>query len=231
VCIATYNGEKYIKKQLDSIVKQLDFEDEVIISDDSSTDATVNILKSYEDPRIRIFLDQKFRSPIFNFEHALSLARGEFIFLSDQDDLWLNNKVNMMLAALRESDVVISNCRIIDGNDNVIEDSFFKINGSGRGLLRNLWKNSYLGCCLAVRKGVLKKTLPFPKDIPMHDWWIGIVAEAFFRITIIHEPLMHYRRHGINATPTGEKSHFSYWRRLLFRLKLVKGLINVWGKP
>jgi hypothetical protein len=95
-------------------------------------------------------------------------------------------------------------------------------------LIKNLYKNSYLGCCLAFRREVLKKALPFPSDIPMHDWWIGTVSEVFFRITIINEPLISYRRHGINATPTGEISNFPYLERMKFRFALIKGLCKVW---
>ncbi len=230
ICIATYNGEKYIKRQVDSILKQAGENYEIIISDDSSSDNTLEIIRGYNNPNIKIFPNQKFRNPIFNFENALRHATGDYIFLSDQDDLWFDNKVEKSTLALDKCDIVLSDCKIMDGDGNVIEESFFKINGSGRGLLKNLWKNSYLGCCLAMRRTVLEKALPFPKDIPMHDWWMGIISEVFFRITILNEPLICYRRHGINATPTGEISHFPYHKRLGFRWALVKGLFFVWLK-
>lgn len=228
VCIATYNGAKYIKKQVDSILTQLKGEYEIIVSDDSSTDNTLEIIAAYNNPNIKIFPNQKFKSPIFNFENALKHATGDFIFLSDQDDLWLDNKVEKVTLALSSCDIVLSDCKIMDADDNVIEESFFKVNGSGRGFLKNLWKNSYLGCCLAMRRTVLERALPFPKDIPMHDWWIGIISESFFSITILYEPLICYRRHGINATPTGEISYFPYHKRLGFRWALIKGLFFVW---
>ena len=98
VCIATYNGSKYIKEQIDSILPQLDECDEIIVSDDSSTDNTLSILKSYHDRRIIIFTNQKFNSPIYNFENALKHAKGDIIFLSDQDDIWEFNKVQVMIS-------------------------------------------------------------------------------------------------------------------------------------
>jgi glycosyltransferase involved in cell wall biosynthesis len=228
VCIATYNGSKYIRRQLDTILQQLPGDYEVIISDDSSTDNTLDIVKSYNNSHIIILPNQKFRNPIYNFENALKHASGDVIFLSDQDDIWQPTKVEKALAALNNCDIVLSDCSIIDAEGKVIEESFFKINGSGRGFFKNLWKNSYLGCCLAFRKDVLKKATPFPKDIPMHDWWLGIISETFYRITIINEQLISYRRHGVNATPTGEVSNFPYWDRLGFRLALIKGIFRAW---
>ena len=88
VCLASYNGEKFIKQQIDSILCQLGKHDEIIISDDSSTDRTVQIIKNYNDPRIKLIEDCKFQSPIFNLENALKQAKGDYIFLSDQDDFW-----------------------------------------------------------------------------------------------------------------------------------------------
>jgi glycosyltransferase involved in cell wall biosynthesis len=230
VCIATYNGSKYIRRQLDTILQQLHGDYEVIISDDSSSDNTLDIIRSYNNRRIVILPDQKFRNPIYNFENALKHASGDVIFLSDQDDIWQSTKVEKAMAALNNCDIVLSDCSIIDADGNVIEESFFKINGSGRGFFKNLWKNSYLGCCLAFRKEVLKKAIPFPKDIPMHDWWLGIISETFYRITIINEQLISYRRHGVNATPTGEVSNFPYWARLGFRLALIKGIFRAWAR-
>jgi glycosyltransferase involved in cell wall biosynthesis len=226
VCMATYNGSKYIRKQLLTILDQLLPGDEVVISDDSSVDDTVHIVQSINDPRIKLVTGQHFKSPIFNFENAIKYATAEYIFLSDQDDIWLPGKVDRMLESLRDHDVVFSNCYIVDADDNRIADSFFKVNHSGLGFFRNIIKNSYLGCCLAFNRKILKKALPFPKNIPMHDWWIGIVSEAFFRPTAIYECLMSYRRHGINATPTGERSNFHYGSRLRFRINLLGGLLK-----
>ncbi|MDE5758415.1 MAG: glycosyltransferase, partial [Allobaculum sp.] len=89
VCIATYNGERYIETQIRSILDQLNEDDEIIISDDSSTDRTLDIIRSLNDSRIKLFAGNKFHSRTFNFENALKQATGDFIFLSDQDDIWL----------------------------------------------------------------------------------------------------------------------------------------------
>lgn len=225
VCIATYNGEKYIKDQLDSILVQLHTDDEIIISDDSSTDKTIEIIKSFNDKRIVLYENQKFKSPIFNFENSLTYASGDYIFLSDQDDIWVPNKVKVMKEFLVNFDLVLSDTDIIDSNGNIQKKSFYQINGSKKGLVRNIVKNSYLGCTMAFNQKILQRSLPFPKDIAMHDWWIGLIAELYGKTYFIDEKLIHYRRHGSNASPAGESSHYSFSKKISFRLIMIKNLI------
>lgn len=226
VCMATYNGEAYIKQQLASILEQLGKEDEVIVSDDSSNDDTLSIIGNFNDSRISVFPNQKFKNPIQNFEFALKKSTGDIIFLADQDDIWDLNKVNIILNTLKEYDLVVTDCLIIDGNDKVINNSFFKVNGSRSGLLKNIIKNSYLGCTLGFKRKVLEKSLPFPTNIPMHDWWIGLIGEAFFKVKFLNTPLMSYRRHGNNASPSGEKSKSSILDKINYRIPLISGLLS-----
>jgi glycosyltransferase involved in cell wall biosynthesis len=120
VCMATRNGEKYIKQQLSSILKQLSKNDEVIISDDSSTDNTIDIIKSFEDKRIKIYANNKFYSPVYNFENALLRSTGDIIFLSDQDDIWEDKKIRVMYELLKRYDLVVSDCTIIDRKGKVL---------------------------------------------------------------------------------------------------------------
>ncbi|MFA5216266.1 glycosyltransferase family 2 protein [Sulfuricurvum sp.] len=224
VCIATYNGEKYIKEQLDSILLQLNDNDEVIISDDSSNDNTIEIIKDYNDSRIKIYEKQKFRSPIFTFENSLKYSTGDYIFLSDQDDLWMPNKVNTIKKYLKSYDLVFSDANIIDSNRKVLHESFYHLNGSKQGLIKNIIKNSYLGCTMAFNRKILEKSLPFPKDLPMHDWWIGLIGEMYGRTYFIDEKLISYRRHGNNASPAGEKSQYSLSKKIFFRFIMIKNL-------
>ncbi|MFA6072445.1 MAG: glycosyltransferase [Janthinobacterium sp.] len=118
VCIATFNGAKYIKAQLSSILNQLGKDDEVIVSDDSSSDHTIEIIRQFNDSRIKIYSDNKFQSPILNFEHAISKATGKYIFLSDQDDEWAPDKVATLLPLLEEKMLVASHFRFIDQHSN-----------------------------------------------------------------------------------------------------------------
>ena len=223
VCMPTYNGEKYIKIQLESILSQLSTEDEVVISDDSSSDDTLQIIQDLNDSRIRI-LHGSFHSPIFNLENALKAAKGDYIFLSDQDDEWMPNKVEKMMKYLTKYDCVVSDAVVIDGEDRIINESFFKLRNSKTGKWYNLLRNCYLGCCMGFNRNILEKSLPFPKDIPMHDIWIGAVVEEFGKGYFLPEKLIKYRRHGDNASPTAEKSIYSFCGMFMFRYNIVKNI-------
>jgi len=222
VCIPTYNGEKYIREQLASILSQLAKNDEVIISDDSSTDATVKIIENFKDDRIKILPNNLFRSPIFNLENALKHAKGEYIFLSDQDDIWMPDKVTIMLNALKKNDLCVCDCIIVDSCGAIIEKSFFAKQKSGRGFWKNFAKNTYIGCCMAFRRELLAYVLPFPQKIPMHDSWIGLNAELRGKVLFINERLIKYRRHGFNASQTAnaQGSNFSLKHKLYYRIVL-----------
>jgi glycosyltransferase involved in cell wall biosynthesis len=226
VCVTTFNGEKYIREQLNSILSQININDEVIISDDSSMDDTIDIIESLKDSRMRLLKNNNFRSPIFNIENALKNAVGDYIFLADQDDIWLPNKVETVVKYLQKYDCVVSDARIIDVNDNIICDSFIKKNKSRKGFFHNLIKNGYLGCCMAFNKKILKHALPFPANIPMHDMWIGLIAEIFGETLFLNESLISYRRHGLNFSMTSEKSKNSLTIKARFRIVLLFNLIK-----
>jgi len=222
VCIPTYNGEKFIKQQLDSILIQLGKDDEVIISDDSSTDHTVEIIKNINDPRITLIGNCTFQSPVFNLENALKKAKGDYIFLSDQDDVWLPEKVNKCLDYLNEKDAVLTDCTIVNESLDIINNSLFEINKSKPGLINNLLKNSYSGACMAFKNKILKIALPFPHDIPMHDIWLGFIIELFFKPIFINDKLLLHRVHNNNMTYTATKSKYSFFKKILFRLNILK---------
>ncbi|MGB5965974.1 MAG: glycosyltransferase family 2 protein [Sulfurimonadaceae bacterium] len=228
VCIATYNGERFIKAQLDSILCQLSDGDEVIISDDSSTDRTIDIIKSYGSDTIVLLENQTFKSPTFNFENALKHAKNEYIFLSDQDDLWEENKVKVMLGYLQAYDLVMSDALLIDAEGKEIDSSFYTLNSSSNGLFSNLVKNSYIGCTMAFNRKILDIALPFPKNTPMHDWWIGLTAELFGNVYFCKEPLTQYRRHDANASASAEKSPYSFTEKLRMRSRLIANLAQRW---
>lgn len=226
VCIPTYNGEKYIHQQLDSILSQLEMNDEVIISDDSSTDNTVEIIKSYNDKRIKLLENCTFQSPIFNLENALKMASRNWIFLSDQDDVWLPGRVERMKEELKDHDTVVCNSFMVDQNEKIIHNSYFEWKGCGDGFLRNLKKNTYLGCSLAFNRKILEFVLPFPKKIAMHDIWIGMVSEMIGKTCFIPEQLFLYRRHEDNYTAAIHKaddqlSDFTVWYKIWYRVVIL----------
>ena len=228
VCIATYNGEQMIGEQLSSILPQLTAEDEVIVSDDHSSDHTIDVIKSFHSPLVKIIEGPHVGSPIANFENALQAAHGDYIFLSDQDDKWLPNKVEVMMTALKKYDCVVSDCYVTDGNLKVTSDSFYRLNHTKDGKLYNLFlKNGYLGCCMAMTKNVVKSSLPFPSDISMHDIWIGNVAAFYHSVCFIPDKLIYFRRHDNNASVTARKSTFSFCQKLQFRLNILRPLMTL----
>lgn len=217
VCIPTYNGEKYIKEQLVSILAQLSVDDEIIISDDSSSDTTIEIIKSFQDSRIKLFENNIFKSPIFNLENALKYSSGDIIFLADQDDIWELNKVKITLEKLKYSDLVVSDCSLIDASENLVNTSFYALNKTKSGYVNNLIKNGFLGCCMAFNTKIKKSVLPFPKNIAMHDIWIGLTASLVGKVDFIEDKLIRYRRHGDNFSFTSTKSKFSMYYKFTYR--------------
>ena len=224
--MATYNGERYIREQLNSILLQLGKNDEVIISDDSSTDNTLAVVGSFNDTRIKVFPDNKFHSPIFNFENALKKAQGDYIFLSDQDDIWEINKVEVMLPYLSRYSLVVSDCTLIDKEGNLLCNSLFGKKMPETGLLVNLVRNHYSGCCMAFRREILNMALPFPRQIAMHDIWLGLCASCFYNTHFIPNKLIRYRRHGKNASATSETSNLPWIYRIRYRFYLLYELIR-----
>lgn len=222
VCIPTYNGEKYIREQLESILEQSEAVQEIIISDDSSTDNTISIIKSFNDKRIKIFENGQFASPIFNTEYALNQATGNYLFLADQDDIWENNKVELLMEQLKSHPFVISDGTVINESGKILFPSIFELFSSKRGFLKNLIKSSYMGCCMAFHKDLLNYVLPFPKTIAMHDLWIGLNAELYTTPYFYPKPLIRYRRHSANETPLysgSNKNSLVY--KLYFRINIL----------
>jgi len=228
VCIATFNGALFIEEQIRSVLSQLSIDDEIIISDDSSTDETLAIIKSINDPRIHILPVVSFKNPIFNFENSLKAATGEYIYLCDQDDVWLPNKVSYVQNLFQNTnvDLILSDCKVVDTNLKVIHQSYRALYKFRKSILQIFLLNPYLGCCMAFRKRIFNKVLPFPKFIPMHDIWIGSICELFFNVTVIEEPLMLYRRHSANATPytASSQSKNSWPKKIMFRINMLRGL-------
>jgi glycosyltransferase involved in cell wall biosynthesis len=220
VCIATFNGEKYIKEQLDSILSQIGLNDEIVISDDHSKDKTLNIIGSYNDKRIKIFINKNKKGYSKNFENAINNANGDIIFICDQDDVWMENKVKVMLKALQKSPLVVHDARIVDGNLNLLNESHFNLYDVKNGFWINFLKTRYIGACMAFKKEILEKALPFPDNQKLcaYDYWLTIVAEFYYKVELIQEPLIKYRRHGNNASTGGDFSTNSLFHKLEVRI-------------
>lgn len=220
VCLACFNGSKFIKIQVESILDQLGSEDELIISDDHSSDHTIAIIEAMNDSRIKIFYNESTPGVAGNFAHALSHAQGDYIFLSDQDDIWNKNKVTTVVQHLDQYDCVLHNAELINAFGASLGTDLFSIYQTRAGYAHNLFRNTFVGCCMAFRKELLASILPIPKTIKMHDMWIALLAELKGSTKLVDENLIQYRRHELNASTTSNKSGFSKTYQLKYRMQM-----------
>lgn len=235
VCIATYNGEKFIKEQLDSILCQLSNDDEVVISDDGSTDKTLEIIESYKDKRIKIFHHKKdeklskikqgrnFYYATQNFSNALEEVSGDYVFLSDQDDIWLQNKVSRSLELLKKNDVIVHNYQVVDVNGNLTKEQQFSKNPLHKSVFANIMDSHFRGCCMAFKSDILKKCLPIPVNVIGHDYWIGAIASKYCSIFYEINPLIQSRWYP-ESVSSKKKTSFIY--KIQFRLTLLMELLK-----
>ena len=229
VAMATYNGEKFIKEQIDSILKNLSDDDEIVISDDGSTDNTLKIINSIKDKRIKIFEGPR-AGVKKNFENAINKSNGMYIFLSDQDDIWSPNKVKTILKAFNDNNCtcIVHDCAVVDEQmKNIIYDSFFEYRKSKNGVVSNIIKNSYIGCCMAFKAELKAIILPIPNAIEMHDQWIGILSDMNGKSVFIRDNLLKYRRHNSN---TSSLKHYGILKMLRNRLVLIFYLLFKKGR-
>lgn len=228
VAIATYNGEMFLKEQIDSILKNLKENDEIIISDDGSTDNTLNILKKYNDRRIKIYNGPK-QGVKKNFENAISKCNGKYIFLSDQDDIWKENKVNEIMKLFYYNDkvdLILHDAEVFDSDSSsILYSSFMKYRKSESGFIKNIIKNSYIGCCMAFKKDIVKYINPIPNNIDMHDQWIGLIVEKKGKTLLCNEILIKYRRHKNNVSSL---KHYKISKMIKNRIILLKELYKRW---
>ncbi len=227
VCIATYNGERYLREQIESILSQLREEDEIIVSDDGSTDATLSIIESIGDSRIKVIVNDKKHGVNGNFENALRHASGDFIFLADQEDIWLKGKVKRCVAALSDSDLVLHDAQIVNKdlepqNKNLFSE--LKIKG---GFWDNFIRNRFTGCCMAFKRDILTYVLPFPEKVSFyHDSWTGLLVLMKGKVAIIDEPLIKFRRHASNSSTAGASSRRGFFTKIADRMSLGVNLLK-----
>ena len=220
VCMATYNGAKYITEQLQSILSQLGENDEVVISDDGSSDNTRELIGAISDNRIRLVINGGSKGYTSNFENALRLSTGDYIFLSDQDDVWLPGKVNNFIKLFKHYDFIVSDCIVVDCQLNCVNPSHFKIHNVKQGFIRNYLLPRYVGACMGFKRVVLQQALPFPpqRKYVAHDYWLSLIAELKFKVCVLDEPYLLYRRHSNNTSNGGARSTNSLYHKLMVRV-------------
>ena len=237
ILMATYNGEEFLREQIDSILEQTYSNFRLIISDDCSKDNTREILREYQkkDERIEIYFQEKNLGYVKNFEFLLNKVQNEIYMLSDQDDYWLPNKVEKSLEKLKEekADFVFGDLEVVDKNLKKIYESFGDFMLLNRKIEKYIdsYKVNYLyncvtGCTILAKKDTLKNILPIPKisKYLIHDHWMGLMAAIYGKVAYIPEKYIKYRQHGDNQVGVNKISHgfskLEQVRRLFIDVKL-----------
>lgn len=210
IAIATFNGEKYLREQLESIYNQTYKHIEIVVSDDNSTDSTILILEDYKKKHGLIYsINDTNIGFVKNFEKVLGMCNGDYIALCDQDDIWLPNKIEVLLSEIDNNSLICSDAIVINSTGNPIAQSMYshtKRKFYHTDHFHHLLYNNYIsGCTMLVKKELLIEAIPFPEHISYHDWWLAIVASLVGSIGFVNEPLIKYRFHDNNQTSTGLK--------------------------
>lgn len=204
IVACTYNGEKFLREQIESLLKQTYPNLEIIISDDGSTDKTREILSEYKDcPKLKLIFREKNLGFIKNFEATSLLAKGDYISFCDQDDIWLPNKIESLFSSIGHHSMIFSNSELIDENGNSLNKTLtdFRYMQDEHDSRCFAFMNVVPGHTMMIRKEVLKHSIPFP-ETQYHDWWMAVQATNLHGITYKNEVLTLYRQHSGTTTKT-----------------------------
>ncbi len=215
ILMATYNGENYLRPQIDSILRQKNQQWRLIIRDDCSTDNTVQIIKEYQLLRPeQIFLiqaDEQSGSAQNNFFQLLQYSTAEYVMFADQDDVWLQQKVEMTLDKMQQMEqqygkekplLVHTDLAVVDANLRILNHSLFQMQemDAERKRLNNiLVQNIVTGCTMMVNRALLNLVVEIPEKSIMHDMWLALIAAAFGELGFVERAVIMYRQHGNNA--------------------------------
>lgn len=210
IAMASYNGERFITEQLDSILNQSYHNIELVIVDDCSKDETISIIKRYQEKfsNIKLFQNEMNSGVTKTFERAIQESKGEFIAISDQDDIWELNKIEILMNEIGSFDAVYSNSLLVDAQGNSLNKSFttimnMKTYTCGAPFLLS---NSVPGHTILMKRDFVEKILPFPKDM-LFDLWIGFCAAGNNGIKFVDKTLVKYRQHESNTIGTRDSKN------------------------
>ena len=220
ILLPTYNGEKYLREQLDSILNQNYQDIRLVISDDCSNDNTVKILKEYEkkDSRIELYIQSQNLGVVKNIEFLLKKVKNAYYMLADQDDVWLKEKIEESIKKLKQenADLVFGDLEVVDENLKTIYSSFGNFMLLNRKIKKyinsnriNYLYNCVTGCTILAKKETIEKIVPLPNNSKylIHDHWIGLIASINGKIAYMPEKYIKYRQHGTNQVGTEKISH------------------------
>lgn len=242
IIIATYNGEKYIGQQIDSILKSSYQDFEIYICDDGSQDRTMDILRKYEEnypDKIHVKQNENNLGVTLNFLKAICRTTSDYVMLCDQDDIWKIDKIAMTLKRMRHMEsqldkklpiAVFTDAKVVDAGLNTIEDSFFKashLNPRKTDLPHLLMENKLIGCTIMINASLRRVIQGFnlPVHAKLHDGWIGLIASSIGKIGYIDETTLLYRQHGNNVV--GNQTFISYIKDRISSLKKQKESLHI----
>jgi glycosyltransferase involved in cell wall biosynthesis len=206
VLVATHNGVRWLPDLLDSLARQTIVPVRLSILDDASTDGTWELVRDAAMPAGQTVVGRQESNvgAVRTFERLLSMVDTEYFALCDQDDVWLPDKLEKSLSLLESSgaDLVYTDLRVVDEGLRELAPSLWRLSNilpvTGRAVVPLILKNSVTGCTVVGRTSMLRKALPFPPGIPMHDWWLGLVAACGNGVAPLPEATVLYRQHGGN---------------------------------
>lgn len=219
-----YNGEPYIKEQLDSILTQLKSEDELIIIDDSSIDRTIEIIKSYKSSNISIIFNERNQGILKSIKKGILNATKPIVVFVDQDDIWIEGKLDKIRSAFEGNiTMYLQDGLMIDKSKKLLTiNPISWVDNYGGTLFDNLIKNTFLGCCMSFRLDFLIKHLDGLVHAPMHDYYFGILILIYRKKYKIGDEISFlFRRHDSNQTPKST----TLAKKITIRVKLVKALL------
>ena len=230
VCLATYNGAKYIEIQLHSILKQLGASDEVIILDDCSKDNTLDLVRAIDDKRIKIFKNEVNKGHVYSFGRVIELGTNDVVFMSDQDDIWVDGRAELMKDRLLKSKALLisTNSDFIDSDGNIIDFSLDGVSSeSSQKYFKNIvdifvGKTNYVGCTMAFKKELRDLILPIPSYVESHDLWVAMGANIIKSNLHLDEPTLYRRIHGENASIVERSLVPKLWSRIIFLISMIQ---------
>lgn len=234
IAMTTFNGEKFLHEQINSILNQSYQNFELIICDDKSSDSTIQIIQSYmmNHPNIKLYKNVKHLGSVKNFEKTISLCHTKYIALSDQDDIWDKNKLEILMHKMEQTEkidgnipiMIHSDLRMINTENEIIEKSYFKFRGytltNNKNLGHILGPCGVMGNTILMNKSLKKHILPFPGDVIVHDYWIALINEIFGKRITINQTLVNYRIHEGNLSNATHKFKKRFIPINLFNFRL-----------
>lgn len=232
VIMATYNGENYLREQLDSIINQTYKNFSLVVHDDLSSDRTWDILKEYAEKydSITIGKNKKRLGVVKNFQNLIEYSSSEYIALCDQDDIWDLNKLEIAIENLEKNKkrdlpmLFHSDLRVVNKNNQLLFPSYFKMRGYYFPAIKSLdillGRSGVMGNTIVMNQALKKEILPFPMGLSVHDYWIGLINEIVGKRITYREPLVSYRLHNDNTSNSYSAVHQNSFLRIFQKLRL-----------